>query len=63
MSEPTTTHMLIRTNAKGVAFIGRCVMCGEEGLPSVAATFPCPGGIGRNAQSEFIKIVGGDLDA
>ena len=36
-----TNHSLVRTNAMGENFIGRCVLCGREGLPSRAALEPC----------------------
>lgn len=63
--ETTQHHMLSRTNAKGqgIAFIGRCVLCGEEGLPAEAVAFPCPGGMGRSYPNELAKIIRGDVDA
>lgn len=38
------THTLLRTNpkGKGIDFIGRCVVCGEENLPAEAAAQQCP---------------------
>lgn len=64
-SDPKTTqrHVLSRTNAKGVPFVGRCRLCGEEGLPAEAVSFPCPGGLGRSYTAEFGKIIRGDQDA
>lgn len=35
------THSLTRTNEKGVPFIGRCVLCGAEGLSATAVNEPC----------------------
>lgn len=35
------THGLTRTNPKGEKFIGRCVYCGLENLPSGAALEAC----------------------
>ena len=36
MSEQITmNHAVERTNHKGEAFIGRCILCGEEGLTMV----------------------------
>lgn len=35
------THGLERTSPKGEPFVGRCVYCGREGLPSRAALEPC----------------------
>lgn len=32
MSEPTTTHSIIRTSPKGGQFVGMCDLCGEKGL-------------------------------
>ena len=40
-SPPVPTHGLERTNPKGQKFIGRCIYCGREGLPSGAALWPC----------------------
>jgi hypothetical protein len=36
------THGLERTSPKGGLFIGRCIYCGQEGLPASAALQPCP---------------------
>lgn len=38
------THALERTSAKGegIAFVGRCVKCGEHGLSMRHANQPCP---------------------
>jgi hypothetical protein len=35
------THSLERTSPFGELFIGRCVLCGAEGLPSSAALQMC----------------------
>jgi hypothetical protein len=35
------THSLERTSPKGGPFIGRCVLCGVEWLPSSAALAMC----------------------
>ena len=37
-----TTHSLERTSPKGGPFVGRCVLCGQEGLRSGGALLPCP---------------------
>lgn len=36
-------HVLERTSPKGERFVGRCVRCGQAGLPAVSAREPCPG--------------------
>ena len=35
------THGLERTSPKGGPFVGRCIYCGQTGLPMRAATLPC----------------------
>ena len=56
-------HMLDRTNPKGIPFVGRCRLCGEEGLPAEAVTFPCPGGLGRSYVAELVNVIRGNGDA
>ncbi len=36
------SHALKRTSPKGQPFIGVCVKCGKDNLPSSAALQPCP---------------------
>lgn len=36
------THSLERTSPKGEDFVGRCVLCGKQGLPMTAALEKCP---------------------
>lgn len=52
-------HMLTRTNVKGVPFIGRCRLCGAEGLPAIAVSFPCPGGLGKDYAAELVDVISG----
>jgi hypothetical protein len=35
------THGLERTSPKGGPFVGRCIYCGQVGLPMRAALEPC----------------------
>jgi hypothetical protein len=35
------THGLERTSPKGGPFVGRCIYCGQTGLPMRAALEPC----------------------
>jgi hypothetical protein len=38
-----TGHVAERTSPKGEAFIGKCRLCGKDGLsPKQVATEPCP---------------------
>lgn len=36
------THSLERTSPYGEEFVGKCVLCGREGLPSGYALVECP---------------------
>jgi hypothetical protein len=55
------THVLLRTNPKGEAFIGRCALCGAEGLPSGAVRDPCPNPGGRSPVDAIVCAVRGEL--
>lgn len=41
-TSPQTTHVLERTSPKGEQFIGKCSLCGKEGLTAQQANEPCP---------------------
>jgi hypothetical protein len=53
------THSLVRTSPKGQDFVGRCVLCGQEGLPMIAALLKCPNPRGvSNDQAVLDAILG-----
>jgi hypothetical protein len=40
-NEPQDCHVVVRTSPKGGPFIGKCALCGAEGLKAEAALEPC----------------------
>ena len=39
------THAISRTSAKGTAFVGKCMKCGEHGLTISDMSAPCRGAL------------------
>lgn len=60
MIKKMTTHALERTNPFGERFIGRCRLCGKEGLTSGAALEPCDNPRGLNQAEALIEAIEGD---
>lgn len=62
---PAQTHTLMRTNpkGKGIDFIGRCALCGAEGLPAEAAMEPCTNPTRIAADDAFMLAIEGDEPA
>lgn len=52
-------HSLRRTNPKGEAFVGTCVLCGETGLPMTAALRDCPNQRGLTHAEALIEALEG----
>ncbi len=59
-SELAPTHALVRTSPKGGPFVGRCIQCGAEGLPSGAALEPCSNPRGLTQDGALLSVIEGD---
>lgn len=53
-------HSLERTSPKGQGFVGRCVLCGEEGLRIGDALKHCPNPRGVSEEQSLIDAIEGD---
>lgn len=51
------THALRRTSPKGGPFLGTCIQCGEENLPSSAALKPCPNQRGLTQDDALFEVI------
>jgi hypothetical protein len=61
MSEQRT-HVVIRTNPKGQPLVGRCALCGKEGLSSSDALKPCPNPRGVSSDDALLSAITGDVE-
>lgn len=52
-----TTHVLIRTNATGIAGVFTCIQCGKEGLPAGAARLHCDNPRNLSTAEAFKEIL------
>lgn len=52
-------HALERTSprGKGQKFIGRCIKCGEEGLPMSAALHDCPADVVESDAAALLRLI------
>ena len=53
-------HALVRTNEKGVAFIGRCIKCGREGLAMSEGMKDCPQDELETDESALLRVLGNE---
>jgi hypothetical protein len=60
MTDKVQTHSLERTSPKGGPFIGRCRLCGKQGLTFADMGEPCQNPRGLTADEALIDAVKGD---
>ena len=60
--QKTKYHALVRTNPKGTTFVGRCILCGKEGLPAEAVQQLCLNPRGLSKEQVIIEVIDGDYD-
>lgn len=53
------THAIVRTNEKGVPFIGTCINCGAENLKISDAQKECPNVRGETNKENLIEMLRG----
>ncbi len=51
------THVLVRTNPKGEIFVGRCTLCGKEGLPTASAFEVCENPKKISQDDAFVSLL------
>lgn len=56
-----TTHTLERTSPLGERFVGRCILCGAEGLRASDALQPCPNLLDATTDDALIAAIEGPL--
>ena len=61
MSRIAVQHSLVRTSPKGGPFVGKCVLCGEEGL-SLSATRWCPNPQSITEEQAVLTAIKHDLE-
>ena len=54
------SHAIERTSPKGQAFIGKCMKCGKEDLPMIAATQDCPADALVSDEAALLDIISKD---
>jgi hypothetical protein len=60
MEERATHHYVERTSPKGGPFIGKCRLCGKEGLPASAALDLCENPKGVSTETALIDAITGE---